>query len=399
MQNIAVIRLVDEQLLCYPPGAGEQALPLDSEQAQREMGERVARNRWGLCFAAPAADVRLLDVTISAEEKKHLAQSLPFMLEEQVAEDIEGLHFATLALAPLHYGVALCRHQHMADWRERLSGVAGTVNHWLPEPLLLPWQPGEWCLLLEGEQAILRSGRCAGFGCERALLPLLLAAALAEGEPDTVIVYGGDQAADCALLPEALQARVSWRRGNLCSALMLVDAPPALNLCQGSYAARLPLKRWWQQWRLVASVFAAVFCLQMLATWLDYRALAAENLNLRSAREASYRQANPQGAVVDPEKQLQRQLDALRGTGGGGAFVPLLDRVGRVLDGEPGASLASLNYSDRGGEMRMNIVASDYESVERIRAGINASGLSATMESSNAQGDGVRARIRVEGRG
>ncbi|GAB3287059.1 type II secretion system protein GspL [Parahaliea aestuarii] len=399
MQNIAVIRLLDEQLLCYPPGAGEQALSLDSEDALREFGEQAARNRWGLCFAAPAAEVRLLDLSISAEEKKHLARSLPFMLEEQVAEDIDALHFATLALEPLHYAVALCRHQHMEGWREHLAPLGATVNHWLPEPLLLPWQAGEWCLLLEGDQAVLRSGVCAGFGCERALLPLLLEAALAEGEPEAVIVYGSDQAEDCALLPAVLQSRARWRRGNLCSALMLVDTPPALNLCQGSYAARLPLQRWWQEWRLVASVFAAVFCLQLLATWLDYRSLAAENLNLRAAREASYRQVSPQGVVNEPELLLKRQLDALRGTGGGGAFVPLLDRVGQVLEGEPGARLASLNYSDRGGEMRMNIVASDYESVERIRAGINASGLNATMESSNAQGDGVRARIRVEGKG
>ncbi|TXS96280.1 type II secretion system protein GspL [Parahaliea maris] len=398
MHNIAVIRLLDEQLLCYPPGAGEQPLPLDSAEAFKSLRDSVAGNRWSLCFAAPAAAIRLLTLDVAAEEKKHLAQSLPFTLEEQVAEDIDGLHFAMAPLERLHYGVAICQHECMLAWQEQLAALDG-ITHWVPETLLLPWQAGEWCLLLEGERAIVRSGACAGFGCERELLPLLLEAALREGSPDSVVIYGSDQAADCELLPQALREKVQWRRGNLCSALLLVDSLPPLNLNQGPYAARLPLQRWWREWRLVASVLAAVFCLQLLATWLEYRSLADENLRLRAAREASYRQAYPQGAVVDPEKQLQRQLDAMRGTGGGSGFVPLLDRVGKVLAGEPGTRLASLNYTDRGGEMRMNIVASDYESVERIRAGINASGLNATMESSNAQGDGVRARIRVEGRG
>ena len=43
----------------------------------------------------------------------------------------------------------------------------------------------------------------------------------------------------------------------------------------------------------------------------------------------------------------------------------------------------------------MNILASDYEAVEQIRAGINKAGLEAVMENSSAQGDRVRARLRV----
>jgi len=75
-----------------------------------------------------------------------------------------------------------------------------------------------------------------------------------------------------------------------------------------------------------------------------------------------------------------------------------MDRVGQVLDKESGTVLGSINYNDRGGDMRMNIVADDFQSVERVRSGINAAGLVATMESSSAQSDGVRARIRVGAR-
>ncbi len=397
MHNIAVLRLLDNALVWYPPGAGEQPRPLDSEEAIRALRDTTTQQHWSLCFAAPAAAIRLLPLSITAEEKKHLSQSLPFMLEEQVAQDIDRLHFAAAEDDKLNYTVAVCERAAMDDWSAQLAS-AGTVRQWLPETLLLPWQEGEWNLLLEDERAIVRTGYGAGFGCELSLLPVLLQAAAAEQEPRTVIVYGSDQARELTLLPQTLQDRVQWRRGNLCSALMLTETLPPLNLRQGDYAPRLPLERWWREWRWVAAVFAAVFCLQLLATWLDYRSLAQENLALRTAREASYREANPRGNVVDPEKQLQRQVDALRGTTSGEGFVMLMDQVGKVLDAEKGALLASLNYSDRGGDMRMNLVATDFESVERIRAGLNAAGLVATMESSSAQGDSVRARIRVGGR-
>ena len=45
--------------------------------------------------------------------------------------------------------------------------------------------------------------------------------------------------------------------------------------------------------------------------------------------------------------------------------------------------------------MRLNIVAADFQAVERVRSGINQAGLQAIMESSSAQGDKVRARLRV----
>jgi type II secretion system protein L len=99
--------------------------------------------------------------------------------------------------------------------------------------------------------------------------------------------------------------------------------------------------------------------------------------------------------VVDPEKQLSRQLNDLRGGAQSSGFVGLVAQVGAVLAANPGTSIASLNYSQRAGEMRLNILAADYGAVERIREAIGASGLEAQLENSNAQGDGVRARLRV----
>ncbi|MBT3410183.1 MAG: type II secretion system protein GspL, partial [Halieaceae bacterium] len=57
--------------------------------------------------------------------------------------------------------------------------------------------------------------------------------------------------------------------------------------------------------------------------------------------------------------------------------------------------IVSINYNDKSGEMRLNLLAADYEAVERIRTGIAESGLQATLENSSAQGERVRARMRV----
>ena len=398
MHNSAIIRLVDGRLAWYAPGASDEPRWLDDERVREDLYAAMAEQRSAPCFAAPGADVRLLRLAFSGEEKKHIARSLPFMLEEQVAQDIEDLHFASVALDKLELGVAVCSVDNMQAWQAQLEHFPG-VRLWLPEPLLLPWREGEWCIVLEGDSAIVRYDECGGFTVEQALLPAMLAGLLAEHpEPGAIVFYGREQQAEIALLPQALQDKVQWRRGNLYSALLLGEAPqPALNLLQGEFGVRLPLARWWREWRAVAAVFAVAFALQIVFTYTDYLKLERENLALRAAVESSYRKANPRGNAPEPEKQLQRQLVALRGTGQNSGFVHLIEQVGIVISGNSGTSIDAINYnfSTRGGEMRMNILAADFEAVERVRADINEAGLEAVMESSSAQGDKVRARLRV----
>jgi general secretion pathway protein L len=398
LQNTAIIRLVNGRLAWYAPGASEKPRWLDDEQVRESLYALMAEQRNAPCFAVPGADVRLLRLGFTAEEKKHIGKSLPFMLEERVAEDIEKLHFSSVALGKLELGVALCSTAKMRAWQDALADFPG-IRLWLPEPLLLPWRSGEWCIVLEGDEAIVRFDECGGFTVERDLLPAMLAGVQAgQPKPGAVIVYGDDQAADSALVPDDLRESVQWRRGNLYSALLLGDtAGPSLNLLQGSFAHRLPLARWWREWRAVAAIFALAFGLQWVATYSDYRNLERENLALRSAVEASYRQVNPRGNAPKPESQLQRQLAALRGSGDASGFVHLMEQVGAVIAGNKGTTIDTINYnfSNRGGEMRMNILAADFEAVERVRADINSAGLEAVMESSSAQGDKVRARLRV----
>ena len=155
--------------------------------------------------------------------------------------------------------------------------------------------------------------------------------------------------------------------------------------------------RWWREWRAVAALLALAFGLQLLATYIDYHKLQGENLSLRGAVESSYRKAYPKGAIVDAETQLRRQLGSLRGSGEASGFVHLVERVGAAVSANAGTTIDSINYNfgERGGEMRMNIVAADFDAVERVRADINKAGLAAEMESSSADGDKVRARLRV----
>ncbi|MHA7816664.1 MAG: type II secretion system protein GspL [Pseudohaliea sp.] len=398
-ENLNVLRLAGGELCWYSAGSSDGPVPVSEAGVAERLSGLLAERREAVVFAAPGEDVRLVELTVTPEEKKHLHASLPFMLEEAVAEEIEALHVASHHRGGLDYTAMLCRHERMAAWAEALAALPA-VTCWTPEPLLLPWREGEWCLLLEGDRALLRHGAGAGTAVERELLPPLLAALLDGNEaPGAVVIYGEDQVADTALLPEALLGCCQWRRGGFAQALWLeAGAGDRPNLRQGAYAPRLPLRRWWSRWQRVAVVLGVAFALQLAATAAEYRQLRAVNLSLREAIQERYREAYPRGAVVDAETQLRRQLASLKGSGQGSGFTSLLGRVGAVMEAQGGTAIESLNYSERGSEMRLNIRAPDFGAVERIRAGLAGAGVEAVMESSTNDGDGVRARLRVGGR-
>ena len=395
-ENLNVLRYRRGELCCTGAGGDGTPRPLADPEVVQELRSALASRRGRLVFAAPGEAVRLSSRTVLPEERKHLARALPFMIEEDVAEDIDAVHVVHAMRNAEEATVMLCSHAWMRRWQEDLADLP-RIDTWVPEPLLLPWRAGEWCLVFDADRVILRTGAATGTAVETALLPVYLTALLAQsGAPQALVVYGTDRQAELAQLPAPLEDLAQWRNGGFAAALWLHDVTRSLpSLLQGAYAPRLPLERWMRQWRWPAAAIAAAFVLQMAATWTQYLRLAEDNRSLRAAIEQRYREVNPRGALVDPETQLRRQLDALTGAAQESAFTRTLETVGGVIAAQRGTDVASLNYDQRGGDIRLGLTAPDYAAVERIREALTQAGVEAALENSATAGDGVRARLRI----
>ena len=142
----------------------------------------------------------------------------------------------------------------------------------------------------------------------------------------------------------------------------------------------------------------AAFATQVGVSYADYRSLEADTLRMRQQMESAYREVIPSGALSDPEKQLQRRLSGEQAGSHSAGFMVLMEQIGRVVSAEDGALIASVNFTDKIGDVRLNLYAPDFQAVESIRAGLAKEGLEADLENSNTQGDGVRARIKVRDR-
>lgn len=390
-ENQSLLRIRDGSLYWLEPGQGDVAV---EDDALERLRVALAQRNHQIVFAAPGEDVRLLEVSVTREERRHLDQALPFMLEEQLSEDIEGLHFARGKYHGNELQVAVVSEDCMGEWQAQLGDLPPMLP-WIPEPLLLPWQNGEWTVVLDGDRALLRLGPGRGACIEFSHLPLLLSS-LGGQAPDRVVVYAPDDTQRPVF--ESWADRLEWRRGGLAEALLLGQRSEAsLDLRQGAWAPRLPYEAWWRQWRPVAAVLLVGLVLHTGATWLDLRRLDRENLVLRGEVQALYRQVNPRGNVVDAERQLRRQIQALSGEAGDSSFTALLAPLGEAVSERRDTRLASLNYSQRSGELRVNLLAPDFDEVEALRQALIKAGLQAKLENTSRNRDRVRARLSIGG--
>jgi type II secretion system protein L len=338
----------------------------------------------------PSDAVRTTSIDVTPQERKHLAKSLPFMMEEQVAEDVDDLHFVSAPLTEEHFLVAFTRRDNLSAWIEQLS-QAESLKFFAPEALCLPRARGECCAVAEGDSVVLRWSDSEGARVDLSLLSVVLDS-LTE-QPEKIVMYGADRAAVVAHLSDEQQALVDWRQGGWGALLLLADTRPGLNLRQGAFAPALPLNKWWGLWRTVAVAACVAITLQLVADLGQFQKLKSHNLELRSAIQQTYRRANPRGAVVDVEKQLDRQIAEFTGEEGLSAFTPrLVDVVTATISNS--GRVTSINYS--AGQLRLNLTAENFSAVEEIRKALEGKGLKATLETSSARGDEVRARLRVE---
>jgi len=350
-----------------------------------------------LCLSVPAEQVLLREVTFSAAERRLLRQTIPYALEEQLLDEVDGSHFALGPVEGDRVAVAVVKRGWLAEWLARCAQLGLDVQQVVPEQLLLPWQPEQWSLRVTPQRWLVRYGRWQGFALEPDSAALALQLLLDGGEalPRQLLV---DSATS---LPELLPQVPELLRG-IAVAQPLALQPEAMslrqgdliNLRQGAFVRALPWRRWWLQWRWPAVAAAAAVLFQFAVAGLEHYRLGERHLQLRQQIDAVYRSVEPRGNAPEPERQLQRKVQALRGQGHG-ALMPLLERVGAAAHSIDSVALQSLTYSERQGEVRLSFSAGSFADVEKLRQTIAGKGLEAQLVGSSADGARTRAQMRI----
>ena len=397
---------------------GEVSAGSLAEAAEVASGLRVA-------LVVPADGVLLAETRVPGGNAQRAQTAAKYALEEQLADDVEDLHFALGARqGPDLWPVAVVDRDTMAALAARTAEVGLRPLVVVPETLALPlFDPDEppgtvWTALADGEEAVVRLGDHAGFVSDTDMVGAMLDGsrserlaeeAAAAASPDAAAPAAGADAAGVASLqlvlheidgaaPIELPEGLEVERRRIGSRLELyavaLDEPPAINLLQGEFSPRTGFDRTWKPWRWTAGLAAALLLIVVAGRWLDLRTLSAQEAALDAEIAQTFERALPGVRRVRPRQQMEQALQRI-GAGGGGGFTDTMSQIAAALATQPGTEVNSIGVRDD--RFDLDLTVEDVPVLDALGSALAERGsLALTVQSANRDDDGVRARVRVE---
>ena len=316
-------------------------------------------------------------------------QAIPFALEEQLADDVDELHFALGAKGKGDlWPVAVLGRETMDRLAARCAEAGLRPTEIVPEPLALPLgqgaspggrarnrsaggegsastggtsgsaaagappdgvgaEPARWSALLHGTHAVVRLGRHRGFSGEADLVPLMLDGArrdLPEGTGATLRLHHVEHDATLTVPPGVEVEALPCESALALYAAGLASAP-RINLLQGDYSPKQKFDKAWKPWRWTAALAAGLGLVFLVGQWLDYRRLAEREAQLDAAIAETFERALPGARMQRPVRQVQSALEAI-GAGGGDTFIRHTGQIAASLATQPQTTLRSIGYRD-----------------------------------------------------
>lgn len=372
----------------------------------------------------PSAEVLLTTAAVpGGGNRQKIAGAVPYALEEQLASDVDNLHFALGERRDDgRTSTAVVVKTQLGAWLECLRQAGIEPDVIAPDILALPWANGTWTVLMDGDRALVRTAHQAGFVADgdnldtllrlalneagdarperiRIIHPLAAPAALAEPfavalpcaseSNPSELSYDLDTTIDTETVDEPVLAILS--RG--------YDEPGAINLLQGAYSRREQLGRLWRPWRPVAALAAVLLLIQGGMTVADYMRLNSERQALAKQIEQVYLQTFPDARkVVNARVQMEERLKELRGGGADEAgFMGLLADIGPGLKETPSVEVQRISYNE--GKIDLALLIADLQSLDKLKQRLTTQrGLSVDIQSAANRDGRVEALLQIKGK-
>lgn len=375
------------------------------ENAAAEAGDRA------IIVLVPATEVLSTRVDLPIKRGPRLLAALPFALEEQLAEDVENLHFAAGSrgddgMLP----VAVVSHVLMQSWLERLESAGIQAARLVPENHGLAHIPGTLSMLVAEDQVMFNDGGSNEFVL-RHVKPsdALAVAGILDGSDDEeaesahLLVYcepADEQrfehdwialrhelsSVDINLLPDGVLPRLA----------VTVAAGRGINLLQGRYGAKTEVGALLRPWRYVAVLLLALGAVALVGKGVDYYRLSQEEAALKAQFNEIYREIRPQDTreVLDPVATVNSIRRGFGGPVAAQVFLPSLQQLALAMQQNSAADIEAISY--RAGVIDVRLTAPDVATLDSITQIVSASGrFTASIQSTDQVGDRYSSRIQI----
>ena len=301
---------------------------------------------------------------------RHLAQALPFILEDDLAAPVECLHIAFGE--PSADGQILCTaidKTLFENYLNQLSEAGISASKVIPDYWTLPMEDGLQ-MARKNQRLIVRRPTSEGMS-----LPANI---------DNPIIT--------TLLPDAtneqLESAPEWQPA-------YIDLIP-LNLLQGDFTAPRAASQfiWIRPTLIAASICFAVFVSYFLATGWYFNHKASE---LAEKTESAYKALFPNDKrIINIRRQMQAHLNQVGSGRDNSLFFELLNAFSNAKEqqNEP-ATVRSVRFDQNNASLQLELQTASMNYANNMQGHLQEKGLTAEVLSANSNAEGVIARLRI----
>jgi len=397
----------DSLLLRLPHGAQQQAswlLPGEDGAQSGPLSDAAARAAGrSVVVLVPGTDVLLTNADLPPTRSgTKLQQLVPFALEDQLAEDIDALHFAIGKRLPNgRVPVAVVGRKRMREWLAQLRAAGIEPAALYADSELLPCNPAQAVALLEEDTVTVRTPSGGYVGLSTDALGEALELALADPAVHGLLVYTGqDEWQRCGAQVEALRERfervqVQQLAGDpLALFARALPAAQAINLLQGSYAPQRSRASGGRAWRWAAVLLGVLVALHLIGRVAELVVLHRREQALAAAITRVFHRAMPgAGAPYEARRRMQARLAEVRAGRTGSGFFSALGALARARAQVPQTRLETLSFS--GGALDLELTAPSIEALNDLVQSLARQGWKARLTSANPAHGGFHGSLHI----
>lgn len=377
-------------------------------QADHGSFEQAAKaaERRRVVMVVAGTEVLMEEVEVPGTNLAKAQKAVPYMLEEQIAQDVESSHFAFGNKLPSgKIPVAVIARQSF-NWIQEMAGQAKlNVQEIIPETLALPLFSDSWTVMTNNGHASVRLSASRGFSCDTDMLPMLLDNAI-EGAPPEQIEDEIRRARHFSCGPDEFRLHPDIRTDFVRTEVALFakglseykKPSDRINLLQGDYGKTEALGKAWKPWRLPAALAATLLALWGGTSYLQYQRLGVQDAQLTDEMVSTLKSAFPsvKNPERDPLRQMRSRLKANTGTGiDDTSFIVMMSAIGAALNQLEDPVVSSINF--KRGQLDLILEAESLQDVDKLKSSLEQERqLVANVQSAVKEKDRIKARLRVE---
>ena len=343
-------------------------------------------------------------LNIPAKNKQRALQAIPFALEDQLAEDIDLMHFATDKADQNTYPVAAIKHESMQSILSTLKDNGIEPDCLYPDILCLPNIDNSWNFLSINNTTAINLKRDTIIHTDSDMLPVILQTLLQQTEKENLpasFEYWSSNSEEIIGLD--IPDDITLNRHQYSSSPITVfctnlSNDSLVNLLQGKYQVKKQSTEWWKPWRAAAVLFAAVILLELFSGTLKLNSLEDENRLLSTEINSIYKKSFPASKrVVNARVQMENKLKQLRNSNGKQnlSFTDILASAAPILKQQSSLQIQDINY--RNNKLEMQFTIDNVSSAESLKDQLNKlQNIKADLLSTSSETKQVQARIKLE---